>query len=44
VKFEEPQLVVVGQSRNIVLGSHEREGFDNSEDNDSPGSLDLGLD
>lgn len=44
MKFEEPQMILVGKAQNVVLGPEVRFGSDASADDDSPGALDLGLD
>lgn len=44
MKFEEPQMILVGKAQNVVLGVERRFASDDPIDEDSPGGLDLGLD
>jgi hypothetical protein len=43
MKFEEPQIVLVGKAQNVVLGGSPGDNND-TEDHDSPNALELGLD
>jgi hypothetical protein len=44
MKFEEPQMILVGKAQNVVLGPNSGRGGDDMVDLDSPTALDLGLD